>query len=268
MPLVRRALSLPAAVLILLTAGACAHGGGAHGTASTGASNEILLAQVGPMGGGMVSPREEAPPSEEELWMPDPIEPWNRAMFTFNDRFYFWALKPAARGYKTVTPTWVRLRIRNFFRNIEEPVNIVNSALQAKFKRAGVHLARFLFNSTAGVAGLFDVAGAEKPGLKAPEEDLGQTLGVYGLGNGFYIVWPFLGPSSARDIVGWTGDLFLDPTTYAAAPLVVIGVEAGSELNDTTFVLGEYESLKEAALDPYVAVRNAYFQYRLKQVRQ
>jgi phospholipid-binding lipoprotein MlaA len=194
----------------------------------------------------------------------DPIEPWNRLMFAFNDRFYFWLVKPAAQGYNFVVPKAVRVRVNNFFDNLAAPIRFANALLQLKFEAAGVELARFLLNSTAGMAGLFDVA-SERLDLRSSDEDLGQTLGHYGIGQGIYIVWPILGPSSLRDSVGMAGDQFLYPVNYLEDKKAVLGVRAYEYLNRASLRIGDYEDLKESAIDPYVSVRNAYFQYRESQ---
>jgi len=201
----------------------------------------------------------------EEVTIADPLEPWNRAMFTFNDRFYFWVAKPVARGYSAVIPEWGRVRVSNVFQNITMPVRFVNNLLQLKIRRAGTEVLRFVFNTVAGVGGMFDVA--KNIGLMAQEEDLGQTLGVYGIGNVFYLVWPVLGPSSLRDTVGTVGDYFLDPVNYITPTGSRIGVHALDYTNKTSLHIGDYEDLKESALDPYIAFRNAYFQYRNNKIK-
>ncbi|RMG67106.1 MAG: VacJ family lipoprotein, partial [Nitrospirae bacterium] len=137
----------------------------------------------------------------QELTIADPLEPWNRLMFRFNDRLYFWVLKPVAQGYSYILPQDVRVAIGNFFRNLLMPVRVVNCLLQGKLKGAGNELLRFAVNTTLGVYGFDDVAKREF-NLNPYEEDLGQSLGHYGIGNGFYIVWPVLGPSTLRDTVG------------------------------------------------------------------
>lgn len=197
----------------------------------------------------------------------DPLEPVNRAVFVFNDKAYFWVLKPVARGYNAVVPQMVRVSVRNFFSNLATPVRFVNNLLQGKVKGAGTELLRLGINSTIGMAGLFDPA---KTGfhIEKRDEDLGQTLGRYGLGGGFYIVWPLLGPSSARDTVGMAGDAFLDPVNYLSDPWAAAGVHAFKSENDVSLSLGDYEALTESALDPYVAVRDAYVQNRGKKVRE
>ncbi len=196
----------------------------------------------------------------------DPVEPWNRAMYHFNDKLYFWVLKPVARGYKRVVPEGFRGLIDNFYRNVKAPVRIVNNLLQGKPKYAGIELGRFVINSTIGVGGLRDCA-TDCFGIDGRDADFGQTLGTYGVGFGFYIVWPFLGPSSPRDTVGWVADRALTPTTYLTTSWinpVTVGIYAHEEVNHLSFHLGDYEALKKAAVDPYVAIRDAYVQYRMK----
>lgn len=197
----------------------------------------------------------------------DPLIHFNRAMFTFNDRLYLWVLEPVARGYRAVLPVVVRTCVKNFFRNLAAPVRIVNSLLQGKPRLASAALGAFVVNTTAGVAGLGDPA-SRHPELNPGDEDLGQTLGRYGVGNGIYLVLPFLGPSTLRDTVGLIGDRFLAPATYVLTT-AESGAATGVEVvNFTSFHIGEYQSLKAAALEPYVALRDAYVQYRRKKVSE
>ncbi len=206
--------------------------------------------------------------SEEKIRLSDPLAPWNRVMFRFNDKLYFWVLKPVAKGYKAVTPAAVRLGIRNFFRNLTTPIRVVNCIFQGKFHTAELEIARFLINSTVGVLGLGDVAKNNPKFDRPPEEDLGQTLGVYGIGNGFYIVWPLAGPSTLRDSAGIIGDMFLNPITYVDMPPGSgAGITAFETVNETSFRIGDYEAIKDAAIEPYEAFRDAYLQYREKKVR-
>ncbi len=197
----------------------------------------------------------------------DPLEPVNRFFFEFNDRLYFWVLKPVSTGYSNVVAEDVRMSIRDFFHNLLAPVRIVNNLLQGKMKNTATEVGRFVINSTLGVAGFGDPAKNEF-GLERKEEDLGQTLGVYGAGEGFYICWPLLGPSSLRDTVGLAGDSFLNPLAYVMASDFGAGAGAygGREVNNTSLTLGDYEDFKEAAFDPYLAVRDAYQQYRRNKV--
>lgn len=208
---------------------------------------------------------EEKAPEKAEI--ADPLEPFNRAMYHFNDKLYFWVLKPMARGYGKVVPEVARIGVRNFFSNIASPIRIVNCVVQAKFVGAVKELGRFAVNTVWGIGGLMDLASDNAVNLPKQDADFGQTLGVYGLGQGFYINWPILGPSSPRDTVGLIGDSFLYPFTYLVETDVLIGIKAYETVNSTSLSIGDYESLKDAAVDPYVAFRDAYVQYRLKKVK-
>ncbi len=212
-----------------------------------------------------------APLKSEEQFetIADPLEPVNRAFFTFNDKVYFWVFKPVASGYKAVAPEVVRVSVRNFFSNVTTPVRLVNCLLQADMKCAGTETARFLLNTTIGFAGFFDSA---KTGfnLEKQDRDFGQTLGIWGVGPAFYIDWPILGPSSLRDTFGYMGDLLLDPRTYIPSRYFYLDVGAWvlDKVNETSLTIGEYEDLKKAALDPYIALREAYHQYRQSKIRR
>ncbi len=199
--------------------------------------------------------------------MADPLEPVNRALFAFNDKAYFWVLKPVAQGYRAVVPEVMRVSVRNFFSNLAMPIRFVNNLLQGKIRNSGVELVRFALNSTAGIGGLFDPA-KDDFRLLPRDEDLGQTFGTYGFGHGLYIVLPLLGPSSLRDALGLAGDSFLDPVDYVNDSDVVIGANVLKAENEVSLRIGEYEDLKRSAIDPYVAFRDAYSQYRAKKVQE
>lgn len=214
---------------------------------------------------------EEEPFVKEQPATRDPLEKMNRAFFVFNDKLYFWVLKPGAQAYSAVVPTGVRTCVRNAFKNAEFPIRFFNNGFQGKFDRAGVELGRFVINSTLGVGGLFEIASRDF-GLNPYPEDFGQTLGVYGVGTGPYIDWPFLGPSDVRDTFGLVGDAALNPTSYISLIdsdfLVSGGVKAGRIVNSTSLRIGEYEDFKKSALDPYVSMRNAYLQHRAEEIRK
>jgi len=201
--------------------------------------------------------------------IPDPIEPVNRAFFTFNDRLYFWVLKPVASGYRTVTPEMVRVCVRNFFSHVTTPVRLVNCLLQADLKCAGTETARFFLNTAIGFAGFFDSA---KTGfnLEKQDRDFGQTLGIWGMHPVFYINLPIIGPSSLRDGLGYVVDLSFDPRTYIPGAYFYLDVDAWvlDKVNETSLIIGEYEDLKKAALDPYIALREAYHQYRQSKIKK
>lgn len=217
---------------------------------------------------GDATPDEIEPEEEvEATTIADPIEPWNRFMFHFNDKLYFWVLKPVARGYNAVVPEPVRVSVRNFFRNVNMPVRFANCLLQGKFKGAGIELTRFGINTVIGLAGFFDVAKSRFE-LDARYEDLGQTLGFYGMGGLMYIVWPFLGPSTVRDTIGFAGDTFLDPINYLDPFEAAFGVRSYEQINKNSLELGSYEDMKKAALEPYIAIRDAFVQYRKEQIKK
>lgn len=206
---------------------------------------------------------DEALAGPEETSIADPLEPLNRFFFQFNDRLYFWVLKPVASHYAKVVPADIRTTIVNFFNNLLEPMRMANCLLQGKPRRAGIDLSRFVINSTVGIAGLADPAKNEF-GLQPRNTDMGLTFGHYGLGGGIYFVWPFMGPSNLRDSIGAVGDFFLEPLDYIVWNDLGagVGLSAGDTVNRTSFRIGDYEAFKKAALDPYLAMRNAYQQYR------
>ncbi len=205
--------------------------------------------------------------AEEIDSISDPLEPMNRAFFQFNDKLYFWVLKPVATGYSKVVPQFGRVCIRNFFSNLVMPVRAVSCLLQGKFESLGIELVRFVVNTSAGFLGFQDVA---KQALDFPvqDEDLGQVFAFYGIGPGFYIDLPFLGPYSFRDAVGWGGGLFINPLNYVVDFWPNVGVRTYDIVNNTSLRIGDYEAMKEAALDPYVSMRDAYYQYRLNLIEK
>jgi phospholipid-binding lipoprotein MlaA len=203
---------------------------------------------------------------EEIATIPDPLESFNRAMYHFNDKLYFWALKPVAQGYNKVVPEGPRVSVKNFFSNLRFPIRFLSCLLQADSKGAATELGRFAVNTIWGVGGLLDPSSNKDLNIPKKNADLGQTLGIYGVGQGFYIVWPILGPYSARDSVDIAGDYFLYPVSYISPWYAGLGVSVFEKVNDTSLRIGDYESLKEAAIDPYVALRDAYAQYRQKMV--
>jgi len=198
----------------------------------------------------------------------DPLEPMNRVFFHFNDKLYFWFLKPISVGYGSVVPEELRVGIRNFFDNLSMPIRAVNCILQGDIKGFGTELSRFVVNSTLGVAGFGDPA-KQVLGIDMEDEDLGQTFGFYGLGPAFYINWPLLGPSSVRDTIGLVGDSFLSPMYYAVdATKYKIAIKGFEQVNSTSLRIGDYESLKKSALDPYISLRDAYHQYRQHKIKE
>ncbi len=204
---------------------------------------------------------EEAPAT-----IADPLEPFNRAMYHFNDKFYFWLLKPVSQAYGKVVPEPARISVQNFFSNLAFPLRFLSCLLQADFSGAAKESGRFVVNTLWGIGGLMDPSSNEELDIPKQNVDLGQTLGVYGVGPGFYIVWPFLGPSSLRDTVDIAGRYFLYPPSYLNpwyTPMAVRGYDA---VNDTSLRVGDYEALKGAAIDPYLSIRDAFVQHRKKKI--
>jgi len=199
---------------------------------------------------------------DEEEIIADPLEPVNRAIFVFNDKLYFYVLKPTARAYR-VLPQGVRVSVANFFNNLRTPVRMVNALFQLKLLDAGGELLRFGVNTTVGIGGLFDPA-KRYLGLREKEEDFGQTLGNYGAGSGFYLVLPVLGPSSARDAVGRFIDAYyFDPAvTIPDSTGEVIALWAIDSVNFLSLDKDTYEVIKRESFDPYTFIKNAYAQNR------
>lgn len=258
-------------LIVVLMSSAAAHGENENSDAAANAPQSVRSSAEQPS--GVTEDKTPEPAIDDEFDFPeeqgqpaavrvsDPLAPVNRVIFQFNDRLYFWVLKPAAQGYNVVFREDIRQCIANFFSNLLTPVRLANCILQGKFKAAGTETARFFVNTTMGVLGFGD-AGKVIFNLEISDEDLGQTLGVYGIGNGFFIIWPILGPSTVRDSVGAGGDLFLNPLTYLEPFALRAGVGGYRRLNDLSFRIGEYEAIKEAAIEPYTAVRDGYVQFR------
>lgn len=190
----------------------------------------------------------------------DPLEPLNRAVYTFNDGVDHLLIMPAAEFYRVIVPEFARTGISNFFSNINDVIVAVNNLLQGKLAQAGSDVGRVILNSTFGVLGIFDVA--TEIGLEKHNEDFGQTLGYWGIGDGPYLVLPLLGPSSFRDSVGWVGDFYAWPVSYVdddGTRYILIGLRWVSLRAD---LLEATKILETAALDPYQFVRDAYLQRR------
>lgn len=196
-------------------------------------------------------------------YAPDPLEPMNRVFFQFNDKLYFWFIKPVSQIYGTFIPPGLRTCIRNGFENLRYPTRFVNNVLQGKFKAAGIETGRFIINSTLGFAGFFEMASREFNLPPPADEDTGQTLAFYGLKPGFYIIWPVLGPSTFRDSFGLAGDAALNPIFWIPSEVWIgIPIRGGQVVNNTSLAIGEYEDWKKAAIDPYASMRQGYLQYR------
>jgi phospholipid-binding lipoprotein MlaA len=194
----------------------------------------------------------------------DPIEPVNRFVFGFNDVLDRIIIEPLAKGYKFILPSFVRDSVQNFMHNLQSPLIVANNLLQGDVGDAGIATARFVINSTIGIVGLVDVADAQ--GLHYEDEDFGQTLAVWGLGDGFYIVLPILGPSSLRDTAGLAVDSYADPVRIVSDNMdeewiyytrgAIEGIDTRSRL------IKPIEDMRRNSLDYYAAARSAYGQRR------
>lgn len=190
----------------------------------------------------------------------DPLESYNRAMYSFNDALDTAIVKPVAKGYDTVVPDPISQGVSNFFSNLNDITVIINDLLQGKFYQAYKDTHRFVVNTTVGVGGIFDVASLS--GLNKNNEDFGQTLGVWGVEPGAYVVLPIFGPRNVRDSFGLVGDMFTDPVMYVEGDDARLAF-VGTRVVDTRANLLKAEKvLDEAALDEYSYVRDAYMQRR------
>jgi phospholipid-binding lipoprotein MlaA len=195
----------------------------------------------------------------------DPLEGFNRGVYKFNDTADKAVIKPVAGAYKAVVPSPVRTGVGNFFSNLNTFVSAINNLLQGKINNAASEAGRFVINSTFGIAGLIDVASMD--GIEKHPEDFGQTLGYWGLGNGAYLVLPFLGPSTVRDTSGLVVDtLAFDPISYVENPRVRNSSRLLFLIDKRSQYLPASDLLDEAALDPYVFMRDAYLQRRANMV--
>jgi phospholipid-binding lipoprotein MlaA len=197
----------------------------------------------------------------EDPW--DPLEPVNRKVYRFNETFDHYATRPVAKAYREHTPSPIRRGVGNFFDNALYPITMVNSYLQGKFLLGTSDLARFLVNTTAGLAGLFDVA--TPLGLEEHDEDFGQTLGVLGLGQGPYLMLPFIGPSTGRDLVGTGVDQYANPLNLIDDSTTRILLQTVYLIDLRAGFLGFDRSVRRA-FDPYIFVRTAYLQNRRSKV--
>jgi phospholipid-binding lipoprotein MlaA len=210
---------------------------------------------------------------DEVVDINDPLYAINYAFFNLNDILYVVIMKPAAQTYNFFIPVEFRTVISNFFYNLRFPIRFVNSLLQFKGIKATKELGGFLLNSTVGLAGLGEVASHWD--LKPSPEDLGQTFGYWGAGNGFYIMYPILGPSSLRDSARFIDSFFLDPVSWLQynkfggySWRTTLAITAYDKFNELSLQYEDIDALKAAALDPYVGFRDAYVEHRNKLIAE
>jgi len=215
--------------------------------------------------------------NDEKLEVFDPLSGYNRVMTSFNDKVYIYVFDPVTRGYTAVMPEVARTGVSNFLDNLLFPIRFVNNLLQFKFENSAEELGRFLINSTFGLLGFMDPA-SEHLGWEAHDEDFGQTLGFYGVGSGFHIVLPILGPSNLRDSLGLVADGYVSPlNNFGDSDLKykipnngeeTIYISTSKNINKNSFHLGRYQDLKKDALDLYPFLRNIYEQKRKNEIKE
>jgi phospholipid-binding lipoprotein MlaA len=231
---------------------------------------------VGPVHAGepTVQPLEEVVVHDTRLHLEevdvddyDPWEPFNEKMFNFNYKLDRYVIKPVAKVYNEIVLDGEKQALHNAYDNVAMPRRFINSLLQGKFKGASREMARFLINSTLGVGGLADVAKYQFH-LEKSDEDTGQTFGYYGVGPGPYLILPFSAPLTVRDAVGYVFDIAMDPITYVIAILPAVGRKTEEIVNERALNLDTFQSVEEATLDLYSAVRNAYLTRRKQQIAE
>lgn len=209
--------------------------------------------------------------TETQATVFDPLEPWNRTVHGVNYVVDHTLLRPISYAYRDGVPVVVRSKVTNVLRNLKEPVVAVNDLLQGSSGRAGSSAMRFLINSTVGVLGIFDVAGDW--GYAYHDEDFGQTLGTYGVGEGFYLELPLLGPSNARDSVGLAVDWFMDPARIYVATqnpdwgdAFTYGRFGATALDKRTAYLDVVDEVEKSSIDTYASMRSMYHQSRQREI--
>ena len=190
----------------------------------------------------------------------DPLESVNRAIFVFNQTADAYVLRPIVVGYRYVAPPLMRRHIGNVTDNLFEPVNAVNALLQGDLTQGVTSFWRFVINSTLGIAGINDVA--TEAGLPEREEDFGQTLAVWGVGPGPYLMLPILGPSNLRDTTGKVADIFTNPINYYVDTNVTIGMGVADGIVARDRLFTTIDDVNSSSLDPYAAYRTMYQQHR------
>jgi phospholipid-binding lipoprotein MlaA len=230
----------------------------------------LAVSIAAPSAGGATAEAELGPAPVEKDWLfeddapdaadRDPFEPLNRGIFECNEVVYTWVIDPFATVYEWAVPAPGRRAVRRFFSNLGEPVTVVNDLLQLEPLRAGSSGARFLINSTVGLAGLFDPASAW--GIDRHASDFGGTLAVYRVGSGPYVVIPVMGPSTVRDAVGGIIDGLIRPDTWLLTPGTRLVISASDGFTLYGHERERIDALRDTSVDFYAALRSAYLMDR------
>lgn len=241
-------------LLLLLLAGGCAH---SQGVGAFDGTDHAAIAD------SLDQDDDYLDEMAETQLIPDPLEKWNRAVFVFNDGLITYAARPLSNAYVTVTPGFFREGMSNFFHNLLFPVRFVNNILQGRGHKAGQEFGKFIINTLGGLGGFVNYTGLNYPELASlDDEDFGQTLGVWGVGEGLYLYWPLLGPSSGRDTAGLVGDWAANPVTWVEPWWLAWSVSGFRTINELEGILDVYDDMTSSAIEPYTAVRDAFIQYR------
>ena len=196
----------------------------------------------------------------------DPLEPLNRSIFKVNEAVDFIVIRPISATYRQVVPDPLQEMVTNFLRNLATPVTLLNELLQGDWEGAEVAATRFFLNSTVGLAGLIDIAGYNTPELAHRSEDFGQTLGVWGVGDGPYLVLPLLGPTNLRDGVGRIVDTASDPLTYVDDETITWTRLGLTAVDARARSLDALDEIQGSSIDFYAAIRSLYWQNRRSEI--
>jgi len=221
--------------------------------------------------GAQATPTQAQQQQDSGTQIEDPWEPFNQSMFTFNLKLDEYVLRPVATAYDSVMPDGAQRGVQRFFKNLGIAERLANNLFQGKIDGAGREVGRFLVNTTLGCAGFLDVADAAF-GWKESPEDFGQTLAVYGAGNGPYLVLPFYGPSTVRDTAGLVVDGALNPMNYLLSTVQVIAIKGGTTVanavNTRSMYLELFQDVDRYSLDLYGAVQDGYMQRREQAIKE
>lgn len=201
-----------------------------------------------------------------EIQVQDPIEPVNRGVFWLNHQLYTYVAKPFSTAYEFIFPDLFRRGIRNAYDNVRFPVRFVNHTLQGRLDRTAKETGKFVVNSTAGVGGLMKPSDKIPALAEVPRADTGQTFAKWGIPHGPYLVFPLLGPTTCRELVGAAGDTALNPLSWVSllfpGAAWTLGVTAPGGAHTVPDQMDTYDAATKDALDPYISARTGYIQYR------
>ena len=255
-------------VVVMAIGGAVVSSAAEWGPPDSGAMTPVELASV-EMAWVELAQAKPNPKEEAENDVNDPLESINRGIFAFNEFFLQWILGPISGVYKDFVPDPIRRSVGNILHLVASPIILANDLLQAEWERAWITTQRTVVNATIGVAGTFDVA--ETLDLPRHTEDFGQTLAVWGIGEGFYLVIPFFGPSNPRDGIGKLVDGYFHPLTRWAANTdreeITYGLFSASAVHDYSEIKDELDQIRKTSIDYYAAIRSMFRQKRAAEIR-